>query len=329
MSDSSTDIQQEVFAAYNRLAVENYCIIASSALLYADWALCFTAEVERIWRRRFSGATVVYLLNRYVALAERLTLVTSVLLVTESDKVCAHVLRTDDGLTDLGNLAIAAFMILRVLGIWGRDWRPVLVMLALVLVPPMIPIYIQTQYTPIAFGAPLYGCGAAFNISGGLLSGLDTGVNAALSAAEILLLALTWIKTYGIRKAAHSMNIRTPLVTLLLRDGTLYFSVLLMIQIFAIISLAVGSTFILFDVWTYFRQAFVVIFTSHFMLNLRGMSMLSYEDDCRTTSLNRSGVIESIVGNLGAPLETEDDIRWSTSQDSGETEDALELLNMS
>ncbi|EMD35653.1 hypothetical protein CERSUDRAFT_85618 [Gelatoporia subvermispora B] len=330
MSELDSDIQQAIYVAYERLRAENYCVIASSALLYADWALCFTTEVDRIWRRKFSGATVLYLLNRYAALAERATLVISVLLVTESDRVrkCARVLRTDDGLMDLGNFAISAFMVMRVLGMWGRDWRPALAMMVLVVIPPLIPIYVQAHYIPIAFGPPMFGCGANFQLSGPLLVDLDTGSNAVWSIAEILAIMLTWAKTYGIRRDSRSLNIRTPVATLLFRDGEL--KVLIILQIFAITSLQVGSTnkrfgtctemsscdsttfrtFILFDVWTYFRQVFVVIFTSHFMLNLRGLSMTLNENDGQLTLSEQSDdlpFIRSIVGNLGGLLESGSD----------------------
>lgn len=35
------------------------------ALLYFEWALTFTREVDRVWRGRFTGATVIYMLTRY------------------------------------------------------------------------------------------------------------------------------------------------------------------------------------------------------------------------------------------------------------------------
>ncbi|EMD35655.1 hypothetical protein CERSUDRAFT_96770 [Gelatoporia subvermispora B] len=135
---------------------------------------------------------------------------------------------------------------------------------------------------------------------------LDTTSNSCMIAAEVLLLVLTWIKTYQIKKASYALNLRTPIATLLLRDGTLYFVVILAIQVFAIISIDSGSTFVLFDVWTYFRQVFVVIFTSHFMLNLRGVSMSLDEQEFETSYTGNSTDVRfmrSIVGNLGAPID--------------------------
>ncbi|TBU56306.1 hypothetical protein BD310DRAFT_629608 [Dichomitus squalens] len=79
--------QAELIAAYPRLLVENYCIVASSALLWFDFALTFTTEVRRIWRRRFTGATLVYLFTRYTALLDRLFFASEVLLWNSSNRV--------------------------------------------------------------------------------------------------------------------------------------------------------------------------------------------------------------------------------------------------
>ncbi|KAI0760569.1 hypothetical protein C8Q74DRAFT_1297304 [Fomes fomentarius] len=50
-SDESDDLAQEILEYYGRLAVENYCIIGSSMLLWADSIFTFTEEIQRIWGR--------------------------------------------------------------------------------------------------------------------------------------------------------------------------------------------------------------------------------------------------------------------------------------
>ncbi len=56
-------------------------------LLFADTLFTFTDEVNRIWRRRFTGATLIFVITRWVAVAERIVLVISVILPTVQDKV--------------------------------------------------------------------------------------------------------------------------------------------------------------------------------------------------------------------------------------------------
>ena len=50
-------------------------------------------------------------------------------------------------------------------------------------------------------------------------SPVSTTAKAATIAADAILIALTWIKTYGIHKESSKLGIRTPLATLVLRDG--------------------------------------------------------------------------------------------------------------
>lgn len=121
--------------------------------------------------------------------------------------------------------------------------------------------YLQTSYTPLAFGPPIYGCGAIWNdrpslfawvacpsivsllpymharyldVRGPLSPTLphetngyltvDTTASALVLASDSFLLIVTWVKTVGIRKNSMRLGLHTPLMTLLLRDGTLYFA---------------------------------------------------------------------------------------------------------
>ena len=45
----------------------NYSL-SQTAILYFDYLLTLTTEIRRIWTARFSGATLLFLLNRYVPL---------------------------------------------------------------------------------------------------------------------------------------------------------------------------------------------------------------------------------------------------------------------
>ncbi|KAI0641341.1 hypothetical protein C8Q79DRAFT_1014296 [Trametes meyenii] len=327
-SDDGESVAQEVLDSLSRLLVENYCIVASSVLLFVDWGMTFTDEVQRIWGRRFTGATAVFLLTRYVAVAERIVLVTSVFLPTLEDKRCAcvlakfqthwsirwksscvPVLRLDDTLTDISYLMFGVFMMLRMRGIWGRGWTPIVFLALLTPVRTVITLYTQVNYIPIAFGAPLYGCGAVFKLS-------DDSIKAAAALAiDTTVLVFTWVRTFSMKRESYRLGLETPLVTLLLRDGTIYFVIILFVQVFSIVSDSAGSAsdYILWDVWPYFDQVFTVIFSCRFMLNLRGIYLTNHATETTFTNgddhFARTGDMStlhfsSVVGNMGAPLET-------------------------
>ncbi|KAI0365086.1 hypothetical protein BV20DRAFT_954980 [Pilatotrama ljubarskyi] len=320
MSDS--DYAQEIIGAYPRLLAENYCIIASSVWLWFDFTLTCSAEYQRIWRRKYTGATVVYLLTRYIAMIERVFFVLEVLIWNSSDQVrtppCGGITHTDDVLLLLNYLAFTAFTTLRVYGVWGRDWKPPLIVLPLSLVRPILLMYENTNYVPVQAGPP-FGCVYIFSLSDKILSKyvlslcryFSITTKATTLAADAILVILTWIKTFGIVRASLQTGMRTPLATLLLRDGTAYFLVLLVIQLITIVSNEVGTSvkLTIWLVWPYFEQAIIVIFHSRFMLDLRGLYFAESGDRDTTTSLHFSdvkfqGFTSDVVGNFGATLST-------------------------
>ncbi|KAL1948796.1 hypothetical protein VTO73DRAFT_10602 [Trametes versicolor] len=139
---------------------------------------------------------------------------------------------------------------------------------------------------------------------------------AAGLALDATVLVLTWLRTLGMQRESRRLGLHTPLVTLLLRDGTLYFLIILVIQICGIVSVSVGNAFVLWDVWPYFDQVFTVIFSCRFMLDLRGVyladTLRSHPDSDGGddtlapghAELSRLRFSTSVVGNMGAPLDT-------------------------
>ncbi|KAI8971010.1 hypothetical protein BD414DRAFT_501370 [Trametes punicea] len=305
MSGDST-YEQEIVADYPRLLMENYCIIASSALLWFDFALTLPTEYRRIWKRKFTGATLVYLFTRYVAVIERIFFVLEVLVWRSSDKRCGGITHTDDMLVFINYLAFAAFTCLRIYAVWGRDWKPLLIVAPLTLVRPISGLIEDTRYTPVQ-GGPPFGCVYIYHIPDSIISTVSIASRATTIAAEVILIVLTWIKTFGINRDALHAGVRTPLATLLLRDGTAYFLIILAIQVVSIIADHIGSPLTIWLVWPYFDQVLTVIFLSRFMLDLRGLYFADRADRDAETSLHLSdvnfhGVTSNIVGNLGATL---------------------------
>ncbi|KAJ3478192.1 hypothetical protein NLI96_g9926 [Meripilus lineatus] len=105
--------------------------------------------------------------------------------------------------------------------------------------------------------------------------------------SDIIILVLTWTKTYGIKKAAAQAGLRTSLSTLILRDGTLYFGVRVIIDVVSIL-----TTFVL-------------------PLTSTPSGVLLTPSDLSTGSINFN-FATSITANMGAPL---DHSSWDDSAD--------------
>ncbi|TBU23600.1 hypothetical protein BD311DRAFT_768143 [Dichomitus squalens] len=251
--------------------------------------LTFTAEVERIWRRKFTGATIVYLLLRYSIILDRILFSTEVLLWSSEDKTCGIIEHSDDIALTVNYLATSALIIVRTYAISGRDWRIFLVAVPLALIKPVLEIDESLHYSPVQAGPPL-GCVLDWTLTDNQSLVTFAGV-AFETASNLLLILITSVKTFAIKRELSRLSIPAPLTTLLIRDGEHYSSIFAM-------------------VWPYFNQCFSVMILTRFMLDLRG---LYFPDN--TSSQGSSSLVfralskvhvtsANMVGTLGATVRT-------------------------
>ncbi|KAI0786301.1 hypothetical protein C8Q75DRAFT_808694 [Abortiporus biennis] len=55
----------------DQMFLANFCGVAATALLYYDLSLTLSSEIRCIWRRKPTGATVLFFVNRYGTLVNR------------------------------------------------------------------------------------------------------------------------------------------------------------------------------------------------------------------------------------------------------------------
>ncbi|KAI0701015.1 hypothetical protein C8T65DRAFT_579979 [Cerioporus squamosus] len=270
-----------------RRFVQNCCVLATTVLLWLDWMYIFPAEASLIWGRRFTGTTVLYLLNRYTALAERIIFISETFLPT-----CGSLIHADDAILALNYFAFAAFTIIRVYAVWGRDWKPLVVVIPLSMARPILFI------VSFSLIAARIGPGAGHLDRKHLP--LETISIAANVASEGIFLMLTWIKTYGIAREYSRLGLCSPLTTLLLRDGECFSRLLSCIASFE--GVDQPTTFL--RIWPYIDDAFTTCLLCRFLLDLRGVCFADDLDGDPETTLQFAGVHFStdITDKLGASL---------------------------
>jgi len=94
---------------------------------------------------------------------------------------------------------------------------------------------------------------------------VQVATRACNALADALVLLVTWRVTYKVVKLDRSLQGNSSLASLFLRDGSLYFGVLLILNI-------LNASLWVVDVYqnlTVFSDVFSVILVSHFFLNLR------------------------------------------------------------
>ncbi|KZT73456.1 hypothetical protein DAEQUDRAFT_743004 [Daedalea quercina L-15889] len=188
---------------------------------------------------------------------------------------------------------------LRVFAISGRSWRTASFVFTLGMVPVGTNLVGDIRESYALISVPFYGVACDFT------SLLSTGTS------------------LKIRKEASAVNLRAPIVTLLLRDGASYGSLLLILNV---LHLALEYTDVFWDI-TYFVTGFALhaldrialtqflfpsyrsssIIVSRFLLNLRQVhqedEMLGSQPSFVASRASRLIFASTVVGNLGEHLD--------------------------
>ncbi|KAI0951519.1 hypothetical protein AcW1_008546 [Taiwanofungus camphoratus] len=117
----SSDGAAEVIYNLQLGVIQNYCLIASSAFVIYEHVTTFSQEVDLIWSRKRTGATIIFILNRWLTIGMAVAMI---LLIFDW--------RTN---TELLFVVWAGFSALRIYAIGGKDWKLALVAFALALAP--------------------------------------------------------------------------------------------------------------------------------------------------------------------------------------------------
>lgn len=290
------------------MIIANCCAVAATILLYYDYLLTLPDEIRCIWKRKFSFATVLFFVNRYVTLLYRTLMIIQMLPWSslpedQADTLCNGILRFNEVLTILLEVTVATFMSLRMYAIWSSDRRIFALVMLLSLVQPVVNIYYYTKLQIVAVPPPFTGCAETVLLPDAASSALSIFNRVFAISSDAVILILTWVKTAGIMRHFHSLKIQTSLVNMLFRDGTVYFVFLLILNVVNLIAIkeqAFGAIPALTDVIT-------SILISRFMLNLRSVYTASDSDissSFHPSKFSDIRFVNTIVGNLGAPLNT-------------------------
>ncbi|OCH89462.1 hypothetical protein OBBRIDRAFT_888385 [Obba rivulosa] len=209
----------------------------------------------------------------------------------------------------------ALFSAIRVYAVSGGSWW----LASLVFLLNAVPVGTNSYdfFSGIVYqveSIPVIGtvCFIGSNISDTEIIQFAVATRSCVMAADILVLLAIWTKTYGTVTAARRSGIKTPLATTLLRDGTLYFLLLLAINILSIVGFSINE-------FVYAVNGFSTplssIIVSHFLLNLRQVSSTSQDGsvDISHTSAVRSQQwslrFRSFIDNMGEDLTYGTDVR--------------------
>ncbi|KAI8989774.1 hypothetical protein BD414DRAFT_414409 [Trametes punicea] len=201
-------------------------VLGSPALLLYETCISFDRECRHIWQRKPSAATWIFTCNRYFVIA---------LYIVNVPSTCPTLVRLSQVLDILPYIVWAFFSSLRTFAMCNRAWHISLLIFMLSLTP--VWIYIvrngscsmliegatdrSAQYRDVHqytanFPPPTY-C----DPDTPLAHTVTVVARVCLIVSDILVLSVTWSKTYGIVRLAreHGLNKSLSVTKVLLRDG--------------------------------------------------------------------------------------------------------------
>ncbi|KAI0697295.1 hypothetical protein C8T65DRAFT_662297 [Cerioporus squamosus] len=244
--------------------------------------LTFDHEVRLVWQRKFNGATLLFLLNRYVSLLRLSVIIFVVLLFSDELSPFAHlscsygpflVAGLEYGLL----LIVAVFFGLRVYALTGHSMWPALLVFALLVVPFITNTYIVTLSTARTLPPPLF-CITSIHISQKLYEQRSNDLKRLVSiltrtcvfVGDLCVVLVTWYTTYRTWRAGRTARFKASLSTLLLRDGIAdtrrAFSVILILSALQLLFLFYNDVR---NIETTFADTLMPLLISRLILNLR------------------------------------------------------------
>ncbi|KAJ3479272.1 hypothetical protein NLI96_g9180 [Meripilus lineatus] len=305
----ATDVVSGITLTLMPMLDSEYNII--NTLLVYDTFCTIEEESEFIWRRKLSISSVLYLAIRTSTLLNAVVTVTGALAPTTTTYLLSVISLV------VALIAIAGFNVLRIWALWERHWAPVLVLFPLAMLPACINAYVHAYVFAFVVNPvplPLGMCNPQLALDESILIsilyvtklGADSRSSAgALSrgcslATDFLTLLLTMVRTYSIRKTTTRVNGKTDLLTLIIRDGSIYFGANLIINVAAVIT---NYMFVnISSPATQFSTALSSILFSRFILNIRGLHYDRYE--YHSLPHFSSNFSARVASKIGAPLES-------------------------
>ncbi|KAI0086790.1 hypothetical protein BDY19DRAFT_329647 [Irpex rosettiformis] len=139
----------------------------------------------------------------------------------------------------------------------------------------------------------------------GVSDSVSLGTRISVTIGDILVLLVTWSKTAKLYREAQRLKIKAPLATLLFRDGTFYFIILLILNVLQVIEHIFPSLSTM-GISQPFFETVPQIIICRFILSLRkveppaGNSESWASSHCHSVSLR-------FVGNAGESLQFDAD----------------------
>ncbi|TBU41752.1 hypothetical protein BD309DRAFT_924830 [Dichomitus squalens] len=292
----------------------NTCwVTAALALFSYDFILTFGSEVTLFWEGgHLSGATILFLLNRYITLASQ---VIGYIPASSSVESAFSIEVASNVLGGLQYLPWAAFSAFRTYALCPHPYRwPISAsVFALSSVPIVTDMWVGL-YGLTVVNDPVLGIAFTNPISASTILKVEVVTRSCLQASDLVVLCITWFRTYETAKLSLRRLGTRSFAGILLFDGTIYFFnrallVLSTLQMtFTLTGVADNAYSLPTSVIAYLEEPLTSILTSRFLIDLQ-KAQRNLAGSSQSVSLGEvgfqpetSGNISRFIGSLGAQL---------------------------
>ncbi|KAI0794518.1 hypothetical protein C8Q74DRAFT_1365958 [Fomes fomentarius] len=323
MSDSDPGPDAaELISTYQSLFVDNACAFAVLAFVIYDYAITLGQEIEMFWKRKFTGATALFLLNRYllvldyifnIATIERSSEARSYSELMSLDR-CVALVKTENVTYNLQYLPWAVFGALRAYALTRQNLPLSLFIGVLTLVPFGLNM---SQFGSGLTGTidPIFGCTEILPVDPNLAKNpplidelllpdrFTIASRTTQIAADLLLIAITWV---SLPRRLQMMNIRSSFATVLYQDGLIYFLLHLVFTMVSIVDPLNPVSNV-----TIFTLPITAVLVSRFLLDLQHANRETLHldsqgepgEDGHADSNIGSLVFERVVGSIASTID--------------------------
>jgi len=167
----------------------------------------------------------------------------------------------------------------------GRDWRLTAAVSSLLLLRVAYDIFIAVTTISVPIPEPLSGCASGPRPSPVIKLFYIAAMSASIGADAVVFIVI-WHRTYHMTRLARRENIEASLSALILRDGAIYFVLLLIMNSFGL------ATYVLeyFNGIAFLITASSTIILSHLLLNLRKASLSASDGASSAPPTNPSDI---------------------------------------
>ncbi|RPD65688.1 hypothetical protein L227DRAFT_570971 [Lentinus tigrinus ALCF2SS1-6] len=201
--------------------IHNYLHLAGVVILYYDWLLTFGEEYWRIWKAPRSMPSILFFLNRYLPLLGDIAVNVGNFYIFPTELSCRHYAFFRQLLLIINQVVVCFILFLRTFALYGRDWRVGGSVFAFAMALLGISCWsIVGQHEDVELRG---GC----HLAADRVTAIRIAVSwESLFLFDLTIFSLTLFKTWQQRRRNPVTVGRGDILSLVMRDGALYFAVM-------------------------------------------------------------------------------------------------------